>query len=180
MKTLEFIYQKTQIHFLINPTDENVMVNATEMAKLFNKKVEAFMRNENTKAFLNECIKSENSRFNLDNLIDSRQKSGTLMHRILALKFAAWLDPAFELWVFSKIEEITFGNLKQYRDAMLEEVTAKNNIESLKQNLIADPTLENVKAYFDNEAALNSAKAKKRKATTNQLNLFQEQKNQKL
>ncbi len=41
----------------------NVMVNATEMAKIFGKKVEAFSRNETTQAFINECLKSENSSF---------------------------------------------------------------------------------------------------------------------
>ena len=29
-QALEFIYQETEIHFLINTTDDNVMVNATE------------------------------------------------------------------------------------------------------------------------------------------------------
>jgi hypothetical protein len=29
----------------------------------------------------------------IDDLIVSRQKSGTWMHRVLAIKFAAWLNP---------------------------------------------------------------------------------------
>jgi len=28
------------------------------------------------------------------------------MHRKLALKFAAWLSPEFELWVYDRIEEL--------------------------------------------------------------------------
>ena len=31
------------------------------------------------------------------------------MHRVLALKFAAWLSPRFELWVYSTIEQLLFG-----------------------------------------------------------------------
>lgn len=31
------------------------------------------------------------------------------MHRVLALKFAAWLSPDFELWVYSTIEQLLFG-----------------------------------------------------------------------
>ena len=31
------------------------------------------------------------------------------MHRILALKFAAWLDSDFEVWVYSTIENLLFG-----------------------------------------------------------------------
>jgi hypothetical protein len=41
----------------------------------------------------------------------SKQRSGTWMHRILALKFAAWLSPKFELWVYSTIEDLLFGKL---------------------------------------------------------------------
>ena len=43
--------------------DGNVMVNATEMAKIFDRQVVAFTRNETTQAFINECLKSENSHF---------------------------------------------------------------------------------------------------------------------
>jgi hypothetical protein len=32
------------------------------------------------------------------------------MHRKLALKFAAWLNADFELWVFDVIEKIMFGD----------------------------------------------------------------------
>lgn len=31
---------------------------------------------------------------------------GTWMHEKLALKFASWLSPAFELWVYDKIQEL--------------------------------------------------------------------------
>ena len=62
-KTLEFIYQDTQIHFLVNPLDKNVMINATEMAKVFNKDVLDFMKNDSTKNFISEALKTENSRF---------------------------------------------------------------------------------------------------------------------
>jgi hypothetical protein len=66
------------------------------------------MKTEDTQMFIHECLKSENSRFfengktpSEDDLVVSKQRSGTWMHRILALKFAAWLSPKFELWVYS-------------------------------------------------------------------------------
>jgi hypothetical protein len=31
------------------------------------------------------------------------------MHRVLALKFAAWLNPRFELWIYSTIDRLLFG-----------------------------------------------------------------------
>lgn len=142
MKAVEFIYQDTQIHFALS-INKNVMVNATEMAKLFNKQVEAFMRNDNTKLFIKECLKSENSRFinvnSESDLIDSRQKFGTYMHRVLALKFAAWLDPSFEFWVFNTIDEILFGNYKKHSQAVLNKMAAEKHLEEVKAELLDNP-----------------------------------------
>lgn len=105
------LYKNKQVSFLVGK--DNVKVNATEMARIFGKQVEPFMRNENTQAFVREALKSENSRFlgvkSREDLYTSKQKTGTYMHRVLALKFAAWLSPAFELWVYSVIDEILFG-----------------------------------------------------------------------
>lgn len=56
------------------------------MAKAFSKKVEALIRNESTIEFVNEALKSGNSRFlgikNESDLVDSRQKSGTWISKI--------------------------------------------------------------------------------------------------
>ncbi|GAB3568826.1 hypothetical protein GCM10027578_22130 [Spirosoma luteolum] len=58
-------------------------------------------------------LKNGNSRFlgieKESDLYTSRQRSGTWMHRILALKFAAWLDPRFEIWVYLTIDQIVQG-----------------------------------------------------------------------
>lgn len=92
--------------------DQDVMMNATEMAKIFGKGVHAFMRNKNTQKFIETCLRSEFANDlkikSINDLVVSKQKTGTRMHRILALKFAAWLDPghSFELWVYSMLEEI--------------------------------------------------------------------------
>lgn len=121
---------------------ENVMVNATEMARLFDKQVVAFMRNDSTKSFISECLKSENSHFlNVESesdLINSRQRSGTWMHRVLALKFAAWLDPAFELWVFSTIDKILFDYYRRLEDSLKQSAKRKRDIEKIRQRLRKD------------------------------------------
>ena len=89
------------------------MVNATEMAKIFGKLPKDFFILDSTKNFIKCCLKKENSPFiNIskeEDLYRSNQKSGTFMHRVLALKFAAWLSPDFELWVYSTIEQLLFG-----------------------------------------------------------------------
>ena len=105
-------FEKNPVTFLLSK-DNGVMVNATEMAKIFGKEVARFMENDSTKNFINSCLKTRNSSFlnvkNVEDLYTSKQKSGTFMHRILALKFAAWLDPDFEVWVYSTIEQLLFG-----------------------------------------------------------------------
>ena len=86
----------------------NVMVNATEMGKIFKKKVSHFIENQNTQDFIKACLNSRNSYYlnvkTEEDLITSKQKTGTFMHRILALKFAAWLNSDFEVWVYATID----------------------------------------------------------------------------
>ena len=93
------------------------MVNATEMAKCFGKSVNHFMENDSTKAFISACMTPENAKklgiCDERDLFFSRQKIGTYFHKILALRFAAWLSPDFELWVYATIEQII---MKQYAE----------------------------------------------------------------
>lgn len=141
MDTIQkFNYQNQEIEF--NLKGKNVMVNATEMAKLFGKQVNEFLTNSSTKLFIDACLKNGNSRYiavqDVQDLYVSNQKSGTWMHRILALKFAAWLDPDFEVWVYFTIDELLFGNMKQ-RDIALRDKTLKElKILSLENKLQAD------------------------------------------
>jgi hypothetical protein len=139
MEIVHFIYKEHTIDF--EPTaNDNVMVNATQMAKIFGKDVYDFLKNDNSKNFIAECLKTDNSRFLnveiMDDLIISKQKSGTWMHRILALKFAAWLDPAFELWVYVTIDRIINHYFREQRDAMIEKITIKAKKEAKRQELL--------------------------------------------
>jgi hypothetical protein len=89
MKTAIFIFNEKSITFTLD-RDNKVMANATEMAKIFNEDLNHFTRLEGTKKFIEACLKTPNLGFlKEENLIISRQKSGTFMHRVLALKFAA-------------------------------------------------------------------------------------------
>lgn len=175
-KTLNFIYQDTEIHFLINPLDDNVMVNATEMAKPFKKRVKNFLRLEETKNFINyqvekNYIGSDVSRYIEENIYYSNNKAGTYMTRKLALKFAMWLDIAFEDWVFETIEKILFANYKKHWDAHVIQTQSENKLEKLKSELHIEPTIEKVKDYFKELDIIKSAKTAKRKAIANQLKM---------
>lgn len=177
MKTLEFIYQDTQIHFLVNPLEKNVMVNATEMAKPFNKRVNNFLRLEETKNFINyqvekNYIGSDVSRYIEENIYYSNNKAGTFMTRKLALKFASWLDVSFEDWIFETIDNIIFGNYQKHWKAHAIQETAKIEMEKLKHQMLTNPSIETNRAYFEAEKRMKDAKNSKSKAIRHQLKLF--------
>ena len=58
------------------------------------------------------------------------------MHRILALKFAAWLDPKFDVWVFETIDRIILGHYRDQREATAEKLMAERELEVKKHELV--------------------------------------------
>jgi len=153
----------------------NVMVNATQMAKAYDKKVEPFTRNDGTQEFIFEALKSENSRFlnvnSEEDLIISKQKSGTWMHRILALKFAAWLSPRFELWVYSTIDKILFDYYKRLEESLKKSAARKDRIESIEEKLNSIPEFQELQTLKLEE---RQEAYKRGKENRNQLQLFRE------
>ena len=141
MAKVTFSYNEHHIEFYFN--SENLQANATQMARAFNKDVFNFLRNENTKEFLTTCLNTANSRYlNIEkeeDLFVSKQNSGTWMHRVLALKFAAWLDPNFELWVYSTIDRIVFGEYQHLKKSLKESAGRKSKIEMLREELRNTP-----------------------------------------
>ena len=139
-KALELIYQDTKIHFLVS-NDENVMINATDMAKAFNKKTYHFLENDNTKNFINACLKTRNSEYlkisNINDLIIKKQKSGTFFNKILALKFAAWLDPDFEIWIYKTIDQLLFNATKILSEKIINLQDKKTEIALLRHQIIS-------------------------------------------
>lgn len=151
----------------------NVKVNATQMAKAFKKNVEAFTRNESTEKFVEECLKSENSSFlnvkSSYDLIVSRQKSGTWMHSILALKFASWLHPRFELWVYSTVNQILFAYYLRLEESLKKSANIQKQIEELENKLTETPEYIELKRLEFEERQLKLQRAKENR---NQLELF--------
>ena len=179
METIKFIYNDNQVEFQPIGMD-NVMVNATQMAKIFGKQVNEFLSNQNTKSFIEICLKNGNSRYlnieNEEDLYRSNQKSGTFMHRILALKFAAWLNPRFELWVYSTIEKLLFGKHVE-REQSLERTVALKS-EMLELTGKPDKTGEDFQRYLTVEQELKREQALRqqltREAVTEMQSLFLE------
>lgn len=102
---IKYEYENKPVTF--NFGDGNKMVNATEMAKVFGKRPNDFLVLPTTEKYINALITrySCNKDF-IVKKVRGRYNSGTWMHEKLALKFAAWLNVDFELWVFDKIEEL--------------------------------------------------------------------------
>lgn len=176
MKILSFIYEESEIHFAVNPGDRNVMINATEMAKVFDKSVKIFLKKDHTKAFI-ETLKRGPYGLLLGPLedheiIDFRGRNGMFFCRPLALKFAGWLDPAFEVWVYTTLDDVVFGNYRLHWEAHARQEQAKKQMEQLKREMLISPTAENVRAYFEAERTIQQAKKDKTKAIRQQLNLF--------
>lgn len=145
MTTQVLKYNDQEVEFEFNK--QQVMVNATEMAKIFDADVWNFLRLEGTKKFIEACLKTSEVRFleeekNLksgflniekeEDLILSKQKSGTWMHRVLALKFAAWLDPFFEVWVYSTIENLLFGRHVKREQSFERTLSLQNEMNELR------------------------------------------------
>ncbi len=175
MKILNFIYNGKNIDFEVSVKD-NVMVNATQMAKAFGKLPKDFLKNDDVNAFIKECLKKENSPFlgvkNEEDLVKSKQKSGTWMHRILALKFAAWLDPAFDLWIYITIDKIINQHFHEQREAMVQKINIKQQKEQKKLELIEKyPEMQDYFDLDDKEKDANNKRIKAVKDQFKQLNL---------
>lgn len=184
MEVLNFIYNGKEVDF--QPTsNDNVMVNATQMAKIFGKEIKRFNELESTKTFIDSCLNFESisreSRLigieKREDLIISIKNSGTWMHRILALKFAAWLDVNFEIWIFCTIDRILFGHFTDMKEATIEKLKAEKELQDKKEKLILEnPELAEI---FDLELKISKADKKRIKAIKAsmaqfKLNLFPE------
>jgi len=141
---LKFTYQETEIDFL--QSSSSIMVNATEMAKLFGKRVDVFLKSDHAQAFI-EALKLTPYGGSFDSLADadiikSRSGSRTYFHRLLALKFAAWLSPEFEVWVYSTIDHILFSYYHELEANLNETARVDTEIEKYNNELMEMDTYQ--------------------------------------
>lgn len=167
----KFSFQDQDVEF--NLTEKNLMVNATEMAKIFGKQVNEFLSNQQTQNFIEHCLKNGDSRFlgvkTEEDLVVSKQKSGTWMHRILALKFAAWLNPDFELWVYATIDDILFGYYREIEEDMKMSAVRKTKMEDLEKVLLDNPDFQMLESLKFEERQAISRRIKRNR---NQMDIF--------
>ncbi len=111
-EVINFNYEK-KIPFRIDENGE-VFMNATKMMEPFpEKRMHNFTRNKTTIEFVN-ALHEANSKTPISALVDSElvsikkggNDSGTWFQRNLALEFARWLNPKFNVWCNQRIDEI--------------------------------------------------------------------------
>jgi len=155
METRILKFEETEITFQLSK-DNGMMINATEMAKAFGKDLFQFTKSDGTKAFIISCLKPANAGLlgikNELDLITSVQKSGTFMHRVLALKFAAWLSSDFEVWVFTTIEKLLFGKHVERDESHKRTLAYQKELDMLKD--LPTKTGENFTRYIALEKLL--------------------------
>lgn len=168
MNIQKFQFNDVEIEFDLRQ-GKNMMVNATEMAKQFGKDVFQFTRIDDTKRFIESCLKPQfcgllgvNSE---EDLIVSRQKSGTWMHRVLALKFAAWLNSDFEVWVYLTIDKLLYAYANEIEESISETVRLQRDHDALK-NQLAKENPEFMK-LLNIEQKIIVSKNRRRDATKN-------------
>jgi len=177
---VKYNYGQDEIEFELTGR-KKVMVNATLMAKIYKKEVTHFLENDSTKKFISACLKTRNSEFlgikTREDLVYGKQKSGTWMHRVLALKFAAWLNPDFELWVYSTIDKILSGYGNKLETSIKKTVELKDELRKIESTLKSEN--EDFARYLEIMRLLQTEKVIRGKATKNkfqyELDLFGEQ-----
>lgn len=173
-KAVEFIYQDVEIHNLFSD-GKNAMINATEMAKVFGKRIDHFLKADHVKAFIkvleltpyggsSEVLKPEE-------IILTKNGVGTYFHQVLALKFASWLDPNFELWVYSKIKEVLFGKAKEVGNKISDAELKKQKIAELIQKVRNSGDVTAI-SLLDNLEELKVIEKEKKKAMAQFSNQF--------
>lgn len=162
MTTAVYNYNGVDITFELENSD--VMVNATQMAKAFPKKrMNDFTTNKQALEYIN--VLESKTGFPVLVVKHGGSNNGTTMHRRLALKFAAWLSPQFEDWVFEKIEEIlTTGASGVNEDAIIGkalQILQKRNEALTAENARLLPRSQFVEKVFEADDLISMSQAAK-------------------
>jgi len=173
MEIVKFIYQNQEIDFL-PAGNENVMVNATQMAKIFGKRIDFFLKTDHAKSFI-EILKltpygGSFEKLTDEEIIKSRSGSRTFFHKLLALKFAAWLDPKFELWVYATIDKIILGHFKDLKEAVDNKLQKELLLKQKKaEYLLKYPDIIEIFEIENDITAAGKQKVKAMRESMNQL-----------
>ncbi len=174
METKICIFNDNHITFLLSK-DNNMMVNATEMAKVFGKRIDHFLKTDHATEFINALeltpFGGSSAPFKRGEIIKTVNGVNTYMHRILALKFAAWLSPQFEVWVYSTIERLMFGKYVEREKSFERTITLRNEMDRLRDK--PNKSGEDFDRYLEIEREMNREKQIRSSLTKESINGLQ-------
>ena len=86
------------------------------------------------------------------------------MHRILALKFAGWLSPAFEIWIYNTIETILVGKLIERLKSLERSLRLQTELQHIKDKI--QKTGEDFERYLEIERQLKHERSIRKSLTS--------------
>jgi len=175
METKICIFNNNHITFQLSK-DNGMMINATEMAKIFGKRVDHFLKSDHANEFINALeftpFGGNSEPLKRDEIIQTKGQSGTWMHRILALKFAAWLDSKFEVWVYSTIERLMFGKHVEREKSFERTLSLQRELNTLRDK--PQKTGDDFERYLEIEKMMRLEKQVRSSLTRENLNEMQD------
>lgn len=159
MSIVKFDYNGFEMSF---DKTGSIMINATEMAKPFDKLPKDFTKGKQAWNFIQALARKENCPTEqIIQVVNGGNNYGTWMHQKLALKFAAWLSPDFELWVYDKIEELLlqgYTSITQYSMPQTYSEALRQLAESVEAKEAMEKQLEAAKPKIDFFNAVTGSK----------------------
>lgn len=169
METKICVFNENAISFLVDK-ENSLMVNATEMAKSFDKRLDHFLKSDHAKEFIRVLeftpFGGNSAPLKKEEIMISRGSAGTYFHRILALKFAAWLSPEFEVWVFATIEKLLFGKHVEREQSFERTLKLKSESDKLRDKAPEERTGEDFNRFLEIERELRRERAVRKSLTT--------------
>jgi hypothetical protein len=132
-KNIVITYKGNQISMFSENRDDYINITEMAIANRNRKSIRSWLRNKATLAFLTVWEQKHNRNFvgahlGAEQIIEDRDEvsiknwiektnaigirtrtgtyAGTYAHKDIAIKFAAWLNPEFELWLIEKVQEL--------------------------------------------------------------------------
>lgn len=181
METKICVFEENEITFSLSK-DNSMMVNATEMAKAFGKRIDVFLKSDHATEFINALeltpFGGSSAPLTREEIIKTVNGVSTWMHRVLALKFAAWLSPKFEVWVYSTIEQLMFGKYVEREKSFEKTISLQKELNLLRDKL--NKSGEDFDRYLEVEREIRREKTVRSSLTKESINEMQSMFKQRL
>lgn len=140
MEILKFVYRDQEVEFQPH-INQKITVNASQMALIFERRVADFLESKQTQDFIQAAIRKsirdeDEKILTMEDLVVMKSFKPTYMHQRLALKFAAWLDPDFELWVYDTIQDLLNGNYHKNQRYNRDLILLKRDAQRIEDEIL--------------------------------------------